>query len=197
MKSLFSSAKFLALDMASTLVLLAVLRLTNSITLAACVGIAIAIGQIGYDLLRRKPVHALLWLSLVVVISSGAAMLFTQDARFLMIKPSVISVAFGMTMLKPGWMDRYLPKEALEFLPDIAVIFGYVWAGSQFLAAAVNIVVALNFNALTWASIMSVYHMATLVGLFLVQYATMRFIGVRRRRRRAGLGAVEGLAVQA
>ena len=45
-----------------------------------------------------------------------------------------------------------------------------------------GVVVALNFNAVAWASIMSIYHMATLIGLFLVQYATMRFIGVRRRR---------------
>jgi intracellular septation protein A len=182
MKSLLVSAKFLALDLASTLVLLAVLRLTHSIPLAAGLGISIALGQVGYDLLRRKPVHPLLWLSLVVVVTSGAATLITQDARFIMIKPSVISFVFGLIMLKRGWMDRYLPPIALEVVPDIAVIFGYVWASSQFLAAAVNVVVALNFDAVTWASVMSIYHMATLLGLFLVQYATMRIIGVRRRR---------------
>jgi intracellular septation protein len=182
MKNLLVSAKFLALDLASTLVLLVILRLTHSIPLAAGLGISIAIGQVGYDLVRRKAVHPLLWLSLVVVVASGAATLFTQDARFIMIKPSVISVVFGVIMLKRGWMDRYLPPIALEVVPDIAVIFGYVWAGSQFLGAAVNIVVALKFDAVAWASIMSIYHMVTLVGLFLIQYATMRFIGVRRRR---------------
>jgi intracellular septation protein A len=182
MKSLLVSAKFLALDLASTLVLLAVLQVTHSIPLAAGLGISIALGQVGFDLLRRKPVHPLLWLSLVVVVASGAATLITQDARFIMIKPSVISVVFGVIMLKRGWMDRYLPPIALETVPDIAVIFGYIWAGSQFLAAGVNIVVALKFDAVTWASVMSIYHMATLVGLFLVQYATMRFIGGRRRR---------------
>jgi intracellular septation protein A len=182
MKSLLVSAKFLALDLASTLVLLAVLRLTHSIPLAAGLGISIALGQVGYDLIRRKAVHPLLWLSLVVVVTSGAATLVTQDARFIMIKPSVISVVFGVIMLKRGWMDRYLPPIALETVPDIAVIFGYIWAGSQFLAAAVNIVVALKFDAVTWASLMSIYHMATLIGLFLIQYATMRFIGGRRRR---------------
>ena len=36
MKNLLSSAKFLALDMVSTLVLLAILKLTNNITVAAC-----------------------------------------------------------------------------------------------------------------------------------------------------------------
>ena len=95
---------------------------------------------------------------------------------------AMVMVVFGVIMLKRGWMDRYLPPIALEVVPDVAVIFGYVWAGSQFLAAALNIVVALNFDAVTWASIMSIYHTATLIGLFLIQYATMRFIGVRRRR---------------
>ncbi len=194
MKSLLASAKFLALDLASTLVLLAVLQLTHSIPLAAGLGISIALGQVGYDLIRRKPVHPLLWLSLVVVVASGAATLITQDARFIMIKPSVISVVFGVIMLKRGWMDRYLPPIALETVPDIAVIFGYIWAGSQFLAAALNIVVALNFDAVTWASVMSIYHMATLIGLFLIQYATMRFIGVRRHRAAASAAPVGAAA---
>jgi intracellular septation protein A len=194
MKSLLVSAKFLALDLASTLVLLAVLQLTHSIPLAAGLGISIALGQVGYDLVRRKPVHPLLWLSLVVVIASGAATLITQDARFIMIKPSVISVVFGLIMLKRGWMDRYLPPIALATVPDIAVIFGYVWAGSQFLGAAVNIVVALKFDAVAWASIMSAYHMATLIGLFLIQYATMRFIGVRRHRAAAAAEPVAAAA---
>jgi intracellular septation protein A len=181
MKSLLSAGRFLALDMASTLVLWAVLVLTHSIPVAATTGIAIAVGQVGYDL-RRKPVHAMLWLSLVVVVGSGAATLFTQDARFIMIKPSVISIFFGVIMLKPGWMDRYLPAVAKEIVPDIAVIFGYVWAASMFVAAALNIVLALTLDAVTWATAMSIYHTVSMIGLFLIQYGTMRFIGVRRRR---------------
>ena len=195
MKSLLRAGQFLALDMASTLALVVVLNLTHNIPLAAGIGIAIALGQVGFDLLRRKPVHALLWLSLVVVVGSGAATLFTQDARFLMIKPSVISVFFGLTMLKPGWMDRYLPKEAIEIVPDIAVIFGYVWAGSMFVAAALNIVLALRLDPVTWASAMSIYHTASMIGLFLIQYATMRFIGVRRHR--AAEALVEAVPAQA
>jgi len=195
MKSLLRAGQFLALDMASTLALVVVLNLTHNIPLAAGIGIAIALGQVGFDLLRRKPVHALLWLSLVVVVGSGAATLFTQDARFIMIKPSVISVFFGLTMLKPGWMDRYLPKEAIEIVPDIAVIFGYVWAGSMFVAAALNIVLALRLDPVTWASAMSIYHTASMIGLFLIQYATMRFIGVRRHR--AAEALVEAVPAQA
>jgi intracellular septation protein len=182
MKNLLSSGRFLALDMSSTLVLLAVLQLTHSIPLAAGIGIAIALGQVGFDLLRRKPVHAMLWLSLILVVVSGGATLFTQDARFIMIKPSVVSIAVGMVMLKRGWMDRYLPADAIEIVPDIAVIFGYIWAGSMFFAAALNIVLALRLDPVTWATAMSIYHTASMIGLFLIQYSTMRFIALRRRR---------------
>ena len=182
MKNLLSAGRFLALDMSSTLVLLAVLQLTHSIPLAAGIGIAIAIGQVGFDIARKKPVHAMLWLSLILVTVSGAATLFTQDARFIMIKPSVVSIAVGLVMLKRGWMDRYLPADAIAIVPDIAVIFGYIWAASMFFAAALNIVLALKLDPITWATTMSIYHPASMIGLFLIQYATMRFIGVRRRR---------------
>lgn len=32
-------------------------------------------------------------------------------------------------MLKRGWTNRYLPPIALEVVPDIAVVFGFVWLG--------------------------------------------------------------------
>ena len=52
----------------------------------------------------------------------------------------------------------------------------------MFFSAALNLIVALNFSVVTWASFMSVYGIVSKFGLFLLQYATMRYIGVRRRR---------------
>jgi intracellular septation protein len=182
MKNFLSAGKFLALDMASTLVLLAVLRITNNILLAASVGVAIAIGQVGLTLARRRPVHTMLWLSLVLVCASATATFLTNDPRFIMVKPSVISAVVGLVMLKRGWMDRYLPPVALEVVPDVAIVFGYVWAGSMFVAAALNLILALTLDKIAWATDMSIYHMVSVIGLFVIQYGTMRFIGVRRRR---------------
>ena len=99
-----------------------------------------------------------------------------------MIKPSLIYVIVGVVMLKPGWMNRYLPEAAMEVVPDIGVIFGFVWAGLMFASAALNIFVALKFNVVTWASFMAAYGTVSKLGLFLIQYTTMRFIAVRRRR---------------
>jgi hypothetical protein len=93
-------------------------------------------------------------------------------------------------MLKPGWINRYLPPVAKEVAPDIVVIFGFVWAGLMFFSAALNIFVALRFSVVTWASSMSIYAIVSKLGLFLIQYAAMRYIGVRRRHARLALSTV-------
>jgi hypothetical protein len=95
-------------------------------------------------------------------------------------------------MLKPGWMNRYLPPEALEVVPDVAVAFGFVWAGLMFVSAVVNLWVATHYSFLAWTAFMSSYALVTKLGLFLIQYGTMRFIGVRRRK--AQVGASEPVA---
>jgi intracellular septation protein A len=101
-----------------------------------------------------------------------------------MIKPSVIYVIAGTVMLRRGWLNRYLPPIALELVPDIAVIIGYVWSGLMFFSAALNLVVALNFDVVTWSVAMSIWGVASKATLFLIGYAIMRTVGVARRRRR-------------
>ena len=81
-------------------------------------------------------------------------------------------------------MNRYLPPVAQELLPDLGVVFGYVWAGLMFASAGLNLAaVVLHLDVIVWAAFMSVYAIVSKAGLFLIQYAIMRFIGVRRRRR--------------
>ena len=101
--------------------------------------------------------------------------------------PSVIYLIVGIVMLKPGWMNRYLPPVAIELVPDVAFIFGFVWAGLMFFSAALNLIVALNFNVVTWSAFMSIYGIVSKAALFLIGYATMRTIGVRRRRAQMAL----------
>jgi intracellular septation protein len=100
-----------------------------------------------------------------------------------MIKPSVIYCIVGIAMLKRGWMNRYLPPAAIELIPDIATIFGYVWAGLMFFSAALSLIVAFNFSIATWLEFMSIYGIASKVTLFLIGYAIMRTIVVHRRAR--------------
>ncbi len=189
MRNLLQAGRLLLLDMASTLLFLALYLLTGSIPLAVGFGIALGAAQIGWELARRRPIGALQWLSLVVIVASGSATLLTSDPRFVMLKPSLIYVVVGLVMLKRGWMNRYLPPVALQLVPDIAAIFGFVWAGLMFVSAALNVVVAVSVSVALWASVMTAWGIASKLGLFLIQYATMRIIGRRRHRARVATGA--------
>ena len=182
MKSLLHSASFLLLDMASTFFYLAVFLTTKSIPIAAVAGVGLGVGQIVWERVRGKKIEAMQWMSLFLVVASAIATVLTHDPRFVMVKASVIYVIIGVVMLKPGWMNRYLPPVAVELVPDLGVIFGFIWAGLMFVSAAVNLGTALSMSVLAWTAFMSTYALATKLTLFGVQYATMRFVGVRRRR---------------
>jgi intracellular septation protein A len=182
MKSLFHAGKFLALDMASTFFFLAIFALTHNIPLSVALGMGLGVSQIGWQLATRRPIDTMQWMSLVLVVVSGTITLITHDARFVMIKPTLIYIVVGVVMLKKGWMNRYLPPVAIEVVPDLGEAFGYVWAGLMFGSAALNLVVALNFDPLKWAAFMSIWAIASKLGLFLIQFSTMRWIGGRRRR---------------
>ncbi|MEO8896329.1 MAG: septation protein IspZ, partial [Rhizomicrobium sp.] len=72
MRSLLPVARMLLMDLASTILFFAVYTLTQNVVLAVVLGVAVAAVQIGWQLLRRKPVDTLQWVSLVVVIASGS-----------------------------------------------------------------------------------------------------------------------------
>lgn len=56
--------------------------------------------EIGIRFVRRKPVHALEPLGLVIVQAAGAGTLVTDDPRCLLIKPPVICAAPGIDTLR-------------------------------------------------------------------------------------------------
>ena len=182
MRDLFAAAKLLLLDMASTVFFLVVFLLTKNIPLSVILGVALGVAQIGWEFVRKRPIDTMQWMSLFLVVGAGTATLITNDPRFVMVKPSLIYLVVGAVMLKPRWMNRYLPPVAKELVPDLAFIFGFIWSGLMFFSAALNLVVALNFSVVTWASFMSVYGIVSKLGLFLIQYAVMRYVGIRRRR---------------
>jgi intracellular septation protein len=186
MKNLFEAGKLLFLDMAATLFFLVLYLLTHNVTLSVVLGMVLGMAQIGWQFARRKPIDTMQWMSLFLVLGAGTVTLITNDPRFMMIKPSVIYIIVGIVMLKRGWMNRYLPPIAIELVPDIAVIVGYAWSGLMFFSAALNVIVALNFDVGTWSMTMSVYGIVSKALMFLVGYAAMRTIGAARRRRVAG-----------
>ncbi len=182
MKAFLDAARLLFLDMASTLFFLVLFLLTHNTILSVGLGMALGVIQIGIQIVRRKPIHVMEWLSLFLVIAAGSATLLTNDPRFVLFKPSVIYVIVGSVMLKTGWLNRYLPEIARTVAPDVAVITGFVWAGLMFVSAAVNAFVALACSISTWAMIMPVYGIVSKLAVFLAGFLAIRFT-VRRRLR--------------
>jgi len=182
MNNLLQSARLLVSDLASTLLFLAVLLITKDLMLAVALGVGLGIVQIVWMKARGQRIDTMQWLSIGLVVVSGIATMLTSDARFVMLKPTVIYCIVGAYMLRPGWMNRYLPPIAVQTVPDLAWIFGFVWAGLMFLSAALNIALALTLDPVSWSATMSIWGIASKVVLFLVQYVTMRTIGVRRAR---------------
>ena len=182
MRNLFQASKILLLDLASTLLFLAVYALTGNLFLAVGLGMALGIAQIGWQLAHKQPVEALQWLSLVIIFASGTATFLTDDPLFVMMKPSIIYLIVGLVMLKRGWMTRYLPPIARATVPDLAITFGYVWAAMMFFSAVLNIVLALTLDVTAWAAVKSVWAIGSKVGLFGIQYAIMKSTGMRRAR---------------
>jgi len=180
MNHLLQSARLLVSDLASTLMFLAVLLITKDLMLAVALGVGLGVVQIGWLMARRKPIDTMQWLSIGLVVVSGLATMLTSDPRFVMLKPTVIYCIVGAYMLRPGWMNRYLPPIAVQTVPDLAYLFGFIWAGLMFLSAVLNIALALTLDPVSWSAAMSIWGIASKVALFLIQYATMRLIGRRR-----------------
>jgi intracellular septation protein A len=180
MKLLWNSGKFLAYDMVASLFFIGLYALTKSLAISVGVGILVGVAQIVWDLTRRRPVEALQWLSLALVIVGGLSAIIAHDIRIVLLKPSLIYVIVGITMLKRGWMNRYLPPEAQRWVPDLGERWGYAWAGLMFLSAVINAVAALRLPFLQWGEVMSAWALGSKIAMFAVQFTTMRFIGRRR-----------------
>src|SRR5215510_14311607 len=109
MRYFLNAGRLLLLDLASTILFIAVFLLTHNTYLSVGLGMALGLTQIGTQFARRKPIETMEWLSLFLVITAGAATLLTDDLRYVLFKPSVIYTIVGVVMLVPGWIGRYWP----------------------------------------------------------------------------------------
>src|SRR5262249_54736747 len=159
---------------------LVVYLLTHNIPLAVALGMGLGIAQIVIQFARQKPIETMEWLSLFLVVASGTAALLTDNPRFVLLKPSVLYTIVGVVMLRPGWINRYLPPLAKAVVADVATVVGFLWAGLMFVSAGVNVFVSLEYSLTTWAWFMPLFGIVTKLALFLISFAMMRFIGGRR-----------------
>jgi intracellular septation protein len=169
-------------DFASTAFFLVLFLWTHNTILSVGLGIALSLAQTGTQFVRGKPIATMEWMSLFLVVAGGAATLLTGNPRLMLFKPSVFYAIVGVVMLKPGWMNSYLPAIARAVVPDIARGVGFLWAGLMFVSAVVNGYLALTCSLASWALIMPIFGVVSKVVLFCVGFAAIKLTAVRRVR---------------
>lgn len=69
------------------------------ILLATAVAIIATVAQISWLLARRKPVDAMLWISLAIIAVFGGATIWFHDEQFIKLKPTVLYWCFAAVLL--------------------------------------------------------------------------------------------------
>ncbi|MFM5929284.1 MAG: septation protein IspZ [Novosphingobium sp.] len=167
----------LVVDLGSTLAFYALFAITGDARIAAAAGMALATGQLAFSLARRRPIATLQWASIAVVLVVGTITLLANDARFVLIKAALVYGIIGISMLKRGWMARYIPAIAATHLQDrLLGRFENVWAALLLGTGAINLYLVLSTSPQWAAKFMAIWAVASKFALFAVQYAWCRSV---------------------
>lgn len=129
-------------DLLGTFVFVALFLFTHNIELATACGISLVLAQTVLMKLRKRPIGALHWLSLVLISMFGGATILFHSRYFIMVKPTILWLALGVVMLRRDWMAPYLPPIVTENLPDAKIVrAGYVYAALMFVLAVINLAI--------------------------------------------------------
>jgi intracellular septation protein A len=190
MSNLVNALKPLLADLASSIFFAILIAVTGNIYLATGIGIAVGIGQVAIQMLRGKPVFAMQWMSLALVIVFGSLTLYLHDPRFVMVKFALGHVAVGAVMIKPNWMSRYLPKIVTDNLSSRELtLYSAMWPVLMFGLAGAGLYIGLELGPRAWAWFLGTINPAAPWVLFAIQYVLMRTHVRSAIRRRAATSA--------
>jgi len=128
----------LARDLLGTFVFVILFFLTD-IYIATVCGISLVAVQTVWSLLRKKPIGALQWLSLILISTFGGATILFHIQEFIMFKPSILWLALGVVLLRRDWMAPYLPHIVTDNLDDRQIVrAGYAYSAVMFALAVAN-----------------------------------------------------------
>ena len=127
------------------------------ILLATAVAIVASIGQIGYLVIRGKKVHAMLWVSLAIILLFGGATIYFNNEEFIKWKPTVLYWCFGSALLVSNLvMKKNLVRTMMEnqiTLPDpVWQRLNGVWVLFFTVMGVINLYVAFNFPTAVWVN---------------------------------------------
>lgn len=192
MLDLLKAFRPILVDFLSTIVFVAVYAITGKIAFGIAAGMATGVVQIGLVFYRGKRPDPMQWASLALVVVLGSASLLTGDPRFAMVKPSVGAFAIATVMLRRGWQARYLPPIVSQNVsPALLIAWGYIWSALIFALGLTNLYVAFALGPKIWAWYTSIVPLSLQIGLFLIQYFTLRWTVIRNLRAASAAAAAE------
>lgn len=175
--TLLSALAPLVVDLGSTLLFYAIFALTGDARLAAVAGMALAAGQLAFAILRKRPIAPLQGASIALVLVVGGLTLLTNDPRFILVKATLVYGIIGASMLKRGWMERYIPPIATAHLPEgLLGRFEKAWAVLLLGTGVLNLALVLATNPDSAAQVMAIWVVPSKLVLFAIQYIWCRSV---------------------
>ena len=175
MNHLIPALKPLLADLASTIFFAILIALTGNIYLATGIGIAVGILQVVVQILRRRPVAPMQWMSMALVIVFGSLTLYLHDPRFVMVKFTIAHLAIAAVMIKPNWLSRYLPSIVTDNLSTRELtLYSAMWPVMMVGLAAANLYIGLTMGQVAWAWFLGVVSPSAPWVLFAIQYLFIR-----------------------
>ena len=130
------------------------------ILLATSVVMLATFAQIGYLLLRRKKIDAMLWISLVIITVFGGATIYFHNPTFIKWKPSVLYWSFTLMFLISQFvMKKNVIKTMMGGQVDLPTAvwnrLNLAWAAFFLMMGVLNLYVAFNYSQSTWVTFKS------------------------------------------
>ncbi|SMP48063.1 septation protein A [Noviherbaspirillum suwonense] len=127
------------------------------ILLATAVAIVATIAQIGYLLVRRKKVDAMLWVSLAIIVVFGGATIYFHNEAFIKWKPTVLYWVFavvliGAQLLMNKNLIRLMMKGQIDLPDPVWTRLNLAWAAFFAAMGVINLYIAFNFPTSTWVN---------------------------------------------
>jgi intracellular septation protein A len=163
-------------DFLATIAFIILYLATHNIVLATSFAIGLGLAQIAWLAVQKKPIAAMQWMSLGLVLVFGGVTIFTGDSVYIRLKASITHAAIAAVMLKRGWQLPYMPPVVRQHVPDaVLVTWGYWWAAVMGAMALANVYVSLTMDMVEWSIFM------TVIGFGKLAVLGAQFWDVRRR----------------
>jgi hypothetical protein len=104
----------------------------------------------------------------------------------------IAGLILGVVLSRPGWMERYVPAELRDAARSTLTAFGFSCAGLMFVLVAMNPLLVVAVDPMTWAPFHLFVRPTSMVVLFLIEHAHLRLARARPHLDLADGAVVEG-----